>query len=138
MASAVELEEALKKLDIVCHSMGYAYALGMVEALKGKIAFGRLYVIAPENAGSGTVDINQWQEIWQYGADLGRQDGITPDPDDKQDGIAPQTRCGLLPETHRVYIPDGVTKGFYESHNIENYKWIFTRIPSENGYVKPR
>jgi hypothetical protein len=32
---------------IVCHSMGYAYALGMLEVLKGKVSFGRLYIIAP-------------------------------------------------------------------------------------------
>jgi hypothetical protein len=87
--------------------------------------------------------INQWQEVWQYGADLGRKDGITPDPDDKQDGIAPQTTVGGLDETHRVYIPDDQPKGFLPSHQIKNYKWIFDikpnlPYPQSNGYVKQR
>jgi hypothetical protein len=121
--------------------MGYAYALGMLEVLKGKVSFGRLYIIAPENAGSGNVDVTQWQEVWQYGADLGRQDGRQPDPDDKQDGVAPQTRCGGLDEKNRVYIPDGQPKGFVESHMIGNYGWIFDKLldpKTDKGYVKKR
>jgi hypothetical protein len=79
-------------------------------------------------------------EVWQYGSALNCTN-CKVDPLDKQDGIAPQTTVGGLDETHRVYIPNGVTKGFYESHNIENYKWIFEIKPTDKnpiGYVKKR
>ncbi len=39
-------------LDIVAHSMGFAYAQGMIEVLKGKIPLAGYYIIDPENAGS--------------------------------------------------------------------------------------
>jgi hypothetical protein len=125
-------------LDIVCHSMGYAYAMEVIDALKGEVPFARLYIIAPENAGSGGTDWSQFTEVWQYGSDEKN------DRADKQDGIAPQVAVPGIPNTTlkipngRAYIPETAPKGFLPSHQIKNYKWIFTRIPSENGYVKPR
>ena len=129
-------------LDIVCHSMGYAYALGMIDAIKQqknvKIPFGRFYIIAPEDAGAGNVNLSDWQEVWQYGSNE------NADPLDKQDGVAPQTRCGNLLESQRAYIPDidgagnHIPKGFISSHSIENYKWIFKLTKDANGYVTPR
>lgn len=59
-------------LDIIAHSMGYAYALGMADILKGKIPVGRFYIIAPENACSGDIDLNAFEEVWQYGSNLRR------------------------------------------------------------------
>jgi len=40
----------------------------------------------------------------------------------------------------RVFIPsDGTVKrGFYISHTIENYKWIFTLEKGKKGYVIQR
>jgi len=46
-------------LYIVAHSMGYAYALGMIDELRGKIYFGGFYIIAPENAGQGSVKLEE-------------------------------------------------------------------------------
>jgi hypothetical protein len=41
-------------VDIVAHSMGFAYSLGMIEELqKEGVEIGNYYVIAPENACSG-------------------------------------------------------------------------------------
>jgi hypothetical protein len=38
----------LDKVDIVCHSMGFAYASGIIEVLKSaKIPLGRFYIVAP-------------------------------------------------------------------------------------------
>ena len=36
-------------VDIVCHSMGYAYSLGMIDVLKEKVVFGNIYILSPEN-----------------------------------------------------------------------------------------
>jgi hypothetical protein len=121
-------------LDIVCHSMGFAYyALGMIEEIKAQmpdIRLGGFYIIAPENGCSGEVNINDWQEIWQYGSN-------EADPIHKQDGVAPQCPVTNIGE-HRAYIPDDVKKGFLSSHSIDNYTWIFTRTKNDGGYVTPR
>jgi hypothetical protein len=128
-------------LDIVCHSMGFAYAQGIIEKLRGKIIFGRYYILAAENPCSGIVKIDgEWQEIWQYGSNEAQE------PNFYQDGVAPQCRInGLekLPSAKtiggRVYIPLVEPRGFLVSHSISNYKWIFNSIGSgEKGYVKKR
>jgi hypothetical protein len=123
-------------LDIVCHSMGYAYALGMIDVLKDSVTFGRFYIIAPENAESGGTDWNMFTEVWQYGSDEQTLKG-TPK---LQDGVAPQTPAKDIPSGHRAYIPtDGsVPQGFLKSHSIGNYGWIFTRQINQPGYVTPR
>ncbi len=127
-------------LDIVAHSMGFAYAQGMIEELKGKIQFGRYYIIAPENACTGTVETDgTWNEIWQYGTNEKLEKNYN------QDGIAAQCAVNgieALPNNKtiggRVYIPTNEPKGFRVSHIIENYKWILIKTPSERGYVKKR
>ena len=43
-------------VDIIAHSMGYAYALGMADVLKDKIPLGCFYIIAPENAEAGEIN----------------------------------------------------------------------------------
>lgn len=131
-------------LDIVAHSMGYAYAVGMIKRLKSEgIKFGRFYAIAPENPISGGDDWNKFTEVWQYGSNLGIND-ITEDPTWEQDGIAPQCPVkGIeqVPNDHggRVFIPKSVTtKSFLGSHSIANYGWIFNKQLGDAGYVKPR
>jgi hypothetical protein len=123
-------------LDIVCHSMGFAYALGMLEEIKTQIPdikLGGFYIIAPENGCSGAVDPAEWQEIWQYGTNEQET------PIYKQDGVAPQCKVGGLDdENNRAYIPDDVVQGFISSHSIGNYKWIFTQKEDQRGYVMPR
>ena len=59
----------------------------MVDILKGKIPLGRFYVIAPENACSGEIDLDAFEEVWQYGSNLGEPNA---DPIHQQDGVAPQ------------------------------------------------
>ncbi len=127
-------------LDIVAHSMGYAYAVGMIKALKqAGIKFGRFYILAPENACSGKATWADFKEVWQYGTNEVLEKPYL------QDGIAPQCKVdGItnLPQTTkggRVYIPDNFTpKGFLESHTVKNYGWIFNKTTQEDGYVKPR
>jgi hypothetical protein len=88
-----------------------------------------------------------FSEVWQYGSDLGRTDGVAPEPLTFQDGVAAQcdipniNNRGIIKTGGRVYIPSSEPKGFVTSHSSENYKWIFEKLtdPVKNpGYVKPR
>ncbi|MFM7386819.1 MAG: hypothetical protein ACKO5L_01525, partial [Bacteroidota bacterium] len=54
-------------LFVVAHSMGFAYALGMIDALGTSCQYKAFYIIAPENAQAGRIRQNQWKEIYQYG-----------------------------------------------------------------------
>ncbi len=142
------------KIDIVAHSMGYAYSTGIVEALKQagfSSNFGIYYIIAPENAICGGVQWNLFEAVWQYGSDLKQSN---QDPIWLQDGVAPQAECSALSlangrknpytnqtiQTGRIFIPKGFEpKDFGNSHYLVNYHWIFTeRQIGMTGYVKPR
>jgi hypothetical protein len=143
-------------IDIVAHSMGYAYAVGFIEQIKNEVHLGRFYIFAPENACSGGNDWSEFEEVWQYGANNNEEDEDpanyltldgTRDPYWWQDGIAPQ--CAVrdiepLPQGvigGRVYIPKTFQpKGFNASHYIKNYMWVFTYItnPQARGYIKSR
>lgn len=120
-------------LDIVAHSMGFAYAQGMIEVLgQNGIKFGRYYIIAPENACSGTVNLSKFSQVWQYGTNE------KLDPPKKRDGIAPQCVVTNL-DNKRAYIPEGQPKDFLNSHYIKNYFWIFSNIAiGQKGYVSTR
>lgn len=135
----ISFDKQNEELDIVAHSMGFAYAQGMIEHLRKEgIKIKRYYIIAPENACSGGVDAGSFDEVWQYGSNLGEAD---QDPIWEQDGVAPQCAVGGLSDNNRVFIPkDWKPKGFVESHAISNYKWIFTKIidPLAKGYVSKR
>jgi hypothetical protein len=124
-------------LFIVAHSMGYAYALGMIEVLRDKINFGGFYIIAPENAKTGAVDPKEWQQIWQYGS---RFNLIYSDAPCLQDGVAPQSGAKGLPFQNRVFIPTELydRKGFFDSHFIGYYDWILKLNENEAGYMKQR
>lgn len=126
-------------IDIVCHSMGYAYTLGMIDALKDQIVLGKFYLLAPENAGYKGLDWNTFEEVWQYGSNLGMKDA---DPLCYQDGVAPQAGLwGLdsMQSNHvgRICSPyNWPNKHFVHSHMIYSYDWIFDRIrKGEPGYI---
>jgi hypothetical protein len=131
------------QIDIVAHSMGYAHAQGMIDYLKTQVAqnadktyFGRFYILAPENACSGTLNKADYETVWQYGSN---ENDLTEDVWDK-DGVAPQCPVGNIGD-NRAYIPkDGtVERGFLESHTVGNYTWIFKiDNPKKEGYVTPR
>ena len=126
-------------LDVICHSMGFAYAIGMIEELRSKIAFGRFYIIAPENASSGLVNLSEWQDkgVWQYGSDELTYRNTQPWI---LDGIAPQTAAKGLYTFNRAFIPQDqdIPQDFMKSHQIKYYDWIFTRLSTDKGYVEPR
>ena len=135
LSGKIIFNPATDSLDIVCHSMGFAYAQGMISVLKpAHIKLGRYYIIAPENACSGSVNQGDFEVVWQYGCN----NNPGGDPKWCQDGIAPQCAVVNL-ENNRVYIPIGELKGFKASHSIENYGWIFKiNITTDPGYVKKR
>lgn len=121
-------------LYIVAHSMGYAYALGIIEELRGKIQFGAFYIIAPENASAGKVRVFEWQEVWQYGSRFQKGKGDAPC---LLDGVAPQVRANGLRNSNRIYIPEKLyrKKGFFDSHFIGYYTWVLHIEKGRRGYV---
>lgn len=121
---------------IVAHSMGYAYALGMIEELRGELNFGGFIILAPENASSGRVNKSEWQYVWQYGSKL--SDKL---PACIQDGVAPQTRAAGLSEKERCYFPQGewyTKQGFFSSHFIGYYTWVFDIEEGKKGFIPQR
>lgn len=126
-------------VDIVCHSMGYAYTLGFLETIQDKVVLGNCYIIAPETAGIEGFDWTKFQHVWQYGTNF---DQGNPDALKYQDGVAPQfTVKGLelldSSKGARLFFPeDWPNKQFIHSHMVYNYDWIFDRIePGMPGYV---
>ena len=126
-------------IDIVCHSMGYAYTLGLIEELKGKVVFRNIYIIAPENGCQAGQDWSLFKHVWQYGSNLDQKDA---DPLWEQDGIAPQCAVKGIEELDpsvggRAFFPkDWKRKNFIDSHMLYNYDWIFDTIKKgEKGYI---
>jgi hypothetical protein len=119
-------------LYVVAHSMGFAYALGVIDELRSKIKLGGFYIISPENAKAGKVNLAEWQEVWQYGSNY------PVDAPCLQDGIAPQSRVTGLDEKHRLYIPGELytKKGFFDAHFIGYYTWIFSIAQRQKGSVR--
>jgi hypothetical protein len=131
-------------VDVVCHSMGFAHALGIIDDIKEAmktdlkgLKLGRFYIIAPENACSGEVNVGEWEQVWQYGS----SEEKLKDKPWLQDGVAPQCAVQGLTDDNRAYIEDQnkISQGFLESHLIKNYGWIFEKlIIKDKGYVTPR
>lgn len=126
-------------VDIVCHSMGYSYMLGMLEVIQEELVLGKCFIIAPENAFIEGYDWNKFISVWQYGSNL---DQTYPDPVKEQDGVAPQFAVKGIenltyPKGGRVFIPtDWPNKAFIHSHMIYSYDWMFDRIfKGMPGYV---
>ena len=122
----------------------------MVSTIRKNIKWGGYraafrYILAPENGSADNALRASFEEVWQYGSDLGQTDA---DPMWQQDGVAPQAAVGginNLPTGNtkggRAFIPknqDIDKKGFVKSHSIGNYGWIFNQIKGANGYVTPR
>ena len=119
---------------LVSHSMGHAYAMGMSAVLKGKVNLGDCYIIAPENPRGKTFAPNEWNNVWQYGA---FRYGKSKHAPCQQDGVAPQSLVKGLSANHRVAFPKGQAKhmGFFNSHFIGYYTWIFEIPKGKPGYV---
>ncbi len=125
------------RLDIVCHSMGYAHAQGMIDYLKDFMAeedgkhFGRFYILAPENGCSGSVNMGDFEVVWQYGTN----EADTQEKVWHKDGVAPQCAVKGI-GNNRAYIPKDdpeVPRGFVESHKVINFeKWIFKLDAEKN------
>ncbi len=131
---SVTFNKTNDSLYVVCHSMGFAYAQGMIEILRlAGVKVKRYYILAPENGCSGTVDVESFEEVWQYGTDE------INDPPKQRDGVAPQCKVNGLLGNKRVYIPDGEPKDFLNCHYINNYYWVFDiRNKFAPGYVHER
>lgn len=120
-------------LFIVAHSMGFAYSLGIIDVVRGHIKFGGFYIIAPENANSGKVNTNEWKEVWQYGSKLwGKVEAPCI-----QDGIAPQQLAQGLSQKKHVSFPVNAYRhrGFFNSHFIGYYTWIFDLQSKDKGFI---
>lgn len=124
-------------LYIVAHSMGFAYSLGMIESVRTKIQLGGFYILAPENAKSGTVNRSEWKEVWQYGSRFNVEHSDAPC---LQDGVAPQVGVGGLNLENRLFIPtkNASQKGFFDSHFVGYYTWILDIPQGEKGAVSQR
>ena len=121
-------------LYIVSHSMGHAYAMGMMSVLSGKINFGDYYSLAPENPIGKSFDAKKWRNAWQYGTS---RSGKTKQYPCQQDGVAPQSLVKGLPAANRIIFPKSSSSkmGFTESHFIGYYTWIFDISRGKPGYV---
>jgi hypothetical protein len=117
--------------------MGYAYSLGIIEILRGKIQFGACYILAPENASSGKIVQTEWREVWQYGAKLS---GAGKNKPCQQDGVAPQVSVKGLSKNNRVYFPKSQEHkmGYFQSHFVGYYTWILDIPKGEKGHVQGR
>ncbi len=124
-------------LYLVVHSMGFAYAQGMIEQLRGKINFGGYYILAPENAAAGTVNRKEWRQVWQYGSNLNT---VNQDAPCLQDGVAPQASVTGLTEAQRIYFPYSLYKhkGYFDSHFIGYYDWVLRIQKGKKGYIQQR
>jgi hypothetical protein len=132
--------QTVGKVHIVCHSMGYAYMLGIMDMLENQFTFGKALILSPEAANTAGRNWALFEEVWQYGANA---DVKEADPICFQDGIAPQKAVvGIerLPNSTkggRIYIPKSYPKrklGFIKSHHLAYYDWFFWIKPEDNGY----
>ena len=62
------------------------------------------------------------------------------DPPCLQDGVAPQTKVNGLKEIDRAYFPNKFYRkmGFFDSHFVGHYTWIFQLKEEEPGYIRQR
>ena len=128
------------KINIVCHSMGYAYALGFIDSLKKSFDFGKMLIISPEGANYMSTDWNIFEEAWQYTCKMDWNNGNSWVI--YQDGIAPQKLIKDFDKQDpskfgRVYPPDSWPKnqrGFNKSHHLNWFGWFYNIKKSDYGY----
>ena len=122
-------------LFIVAHSMGFAYSLGILNELRGKINFGGFYIIAPENAEAGKVTVSEWKDVIHYGCNLSWKNKA---PACLQDGIAPQSNIQGLSSKEHVYFPMELQKrmGYLGSHFIGNFLWTLEISKDKPGHIR--
>jgi len=123
-------------LDIVCHSMGYAYALGFLDVVDEYTILGKMLILAPEGAQMMGYDWNLFEEVWQYGSNRLEHKA---DATCWQDGIAPQYPVKGIDQLKpgkggRLFIPKHGKKGFIRSHHLSYWQWFFTIKPGDYGY----
>ncbi|MEY4659583.1 MAG: hypothetical protein RJB36_1349, partial [Bacteroidota bacterium] len=119
---------------IVSHSMGHAYALGMATVLKGHVQLGDYFAIAPENPVGKRMDVHPWKHIWQYGT---FRSGPYKQAPCQQDGVAPQSLIKGISSFQRISFPTsfGNQLGFFNSHFVGYYTWIFDIEAGKAGHV---
>ena len=143
--------EVIGKIDIVAHSMGYAFAAGIIDALiqedivREDNKLGSFYALAPENANGKIVSeiIENTEYLWQYGTEeIGSVNAHEPH---HQDGIAPQVAIPGLGfnstelDKGRVRYDGTLSKwGFGIHHLGVNYTWTLDIDEDDKGYVKKR
>jgi len=123
------------KIDIVCHSMGYAHMLGIIDKLIENIpagaTLGNLYIFAPEIPnGPMSLDYSRHENVFQYGS---QEAGDQQWKRWRTDGVASQGPIMGITNNNRRYIPRGQTtedgkssmESFDAAHSIKNFKWIF-------------
>ncbi len=123
-------------VDIVCHSMGYAYALGFIQALESTVVLGKILILAPEGPGVMGYDWNRFEEVWQYGSDRFEKGA---DVTCRQDGIAPQCAVVGIEKLEpgkggRLFIPKGARKGFIRSHHLSYWDWFYCIKKGDRGW----
>ena len=123
-------------LDIVCHSMGYAYALGILSVVDSSVVLGKMLIISPEMACYRGYEWNKFEEVWQYGSNLGESKA---DVVCLQDGIAPQCMVnGLDSLEHtkggRIFVPKHARRGFNRSHHLSYFEWFYDLHNGDRGY----
>ncbi len=125
------------KITIVCHSMGFAVALGICEVLKQSVEFKDFIILSPEGADNARFDWTKFQHVWHYSSSWKNNHYRLVC---RQDGIAPQVPIHGLKnnETEGIIgVPSRskqVKLGFYKSHHLSYYNWFFDIKKGERGY----
>ncbi|MEM9548386.1 MAG: hypothetical protein AAGA77_20550, partial [Bacteroidota bacterium] len=146
-----EYDKITGRIDIVAHSMGYAYAKGMLdyiyenEGLEVGNRFGNFYIIQPENPQGNvsgnldpiyTLDLSIFSQVVHFSSKFESEKLC------RQDGIAPQTFLNtdensiyidwpiFIPDTKHCFLNSYTDKEvelrrFLNAHYVENQFWIF-------------
>lgn len=135
--------KVIGKIDIVAHSMGFAYAYGISRALLEDIELGisqlgNFYVLAPENACAAVgINLGKYESIWQYGT---AENGPNPHLAWERDGVAPQCAIPGIDWNKSPYgrVRFQGTADFINAHLGGNYGWVLNRTSQQTGYVQSR
>ena len=147
IAASENLDLYLKKyntqdviIHVVSHSMGFAYSLGLVEALKDKYTFGKMLSISPESAAFREVPCNVFTDVFQYGCDMDSKSNLVI----YQDGIAPQQKIRLKEDCQNARLifvspPSSwpnKNRGFNKSHHLNWFQWFYSFEENSKEFFK--